>query len=405
MHSSKGILGSSGNELSGKRICLGVTGSVAASRSADLARELMRRGAEVFCVMSRDAQKLVGPALLHWATGNPVVAELTGECEHITFCGETDEKADLLLIAPCTANTLGKIAWGIDDTTVTTFATTALGAKIPIVIAPAMHLSMYSQPLVAGNIRTLKKIGVEFAGPHISEGKAKVAENSEIVDFCIRRLSKKTLAGKKIVVTAGATREFLDDVRFISNPSSGKMGIAVAREAWIRGADVALVAGHCSSPIPPYLKVVRAESAEEMLSAVKKAVKGAHAVVLASATGDFTVKRADGKISSAKKVSLLLSPVRKISDSMKKWNPKVELVVFKAESNVSDAVLAKSALAKMKACNADLAVANDVSKKGAGFSADSNRVLILDKSGRMERAQGRKSEIAWLIFELAQIPR
>lgn len=399
MHSSKGIRGSEGNELAGKRVCLGITGSVAASHSPELARALMRRGAEVFCVMSRDAQKLVGPSLLHWATGNPVVTELTGECEHISFCGETEGKVDLLLIAPCTANTLGKIAWGIDDTPVTTFATTALGAKIPVVIAPAMHLSMYSQPLVTGNIRTLKKIGIEFVGPHISEGKAKVADNTEIVDFCIRKLAKKTLAGKKVIVTAGATREFIDDVRFISNPSSGRMGIAVAREAWLRGAEVVLVAGHCSAQIPPYLKVVHAGSADEMLSAVKKSAKGAHAVVLSAATGDFTPKRVKGKLSSSKKVSLLLSPAQKISDSVKKWNPKAKLVLFKAESRVTDAALAKAASVKMKECNADLIVANDISRNGAGFSAGTNDVLIMGRGGKTEKMRGKKTEIAKRILD------
>lgn len=405
MHSSKSIIGSGGSGLAGKRICLCITGSVAAAKSPELARALMRQGAEVFCVMSRSAQGLVGPQLMHWATGNPVVTELTGECEHISLCGDHSEKADLLLIAPCTANTIGKMVWGVDDTPVTTCASTALGAKIPIVVVPAMHLSMYENSFVAENLGKLAKRGVQIVMPRMEEGKAKIAESGEIVDLCVRRLAEKTLKGKKVLVTAGATREFIDDVRFISNPSSGRMGIALAREAWLRGADVALVAGHLEAPMPGYLRVVRAGSASEMLSAVRQEAKGASVIALAAAAGDFTAKKEKGKISSERKGARIeLSPAQKISDGVRKWNRKARIVLFKAESGVADKELRRRAEEKMRKCGADLMVANDVSRKGAGFGTETNEVLIIDGKGRAERVRGKKAEIAAKAFDYLLSP-
>ena len=375
MHSSTSIIGSSGSELAGKKICLCITGSVAAANSPELARGLMRHGAEVFCVMSRAAQGLVGPQLMHWSTGNPVVTELTGECEHISLCG-TAGKADLLLIAPCTANTIGKIVWGIDDTPVTTCASTALGAKIPIVVVPAMHLSIYENPFVAENIARLKKKGVQVIMPRMEEGKAKIAESGEIVDVCARRLANGALKGKKVLVTAGATREPIDDVRFISNPSSGRMGVALAREAWLRGADVTLIAGHTEAPVPGYLKVVRVGSASEMHAAARKEAKGAAVIALAAAVGDFIAKKEKGKMSSGRKnASISLLPAPKISDAVRKWNRKAKLVLFKAESGVSGAELKRRALEKMRKCGADLIVANDVDDHGSRLSF---KIYILD---------------------------
>ena len=386
--------------MAGKRVCLGITGSVAAARSPELARELMRHGAEVFCVMSRSAQELVGPQLMHWATGNPVVTGLTGECEHISLCGDHPGKADLFLIAPCTANTIGKIVWGIDDTPVTTCASTALGAKIPIVIVPAMHQSIYDNPFVGENLASLGRKGVHLVMPRLGEGKAKIAENADIVDYCIRAVSKQALKGKKVLVTAGATREFMDDVRFISNPSSGRMGIALAREAWLRGAEVTLVSGHIDVPAPGYLKHVEVVGAAEMLEAVRKEAKGADFIALSAAVGDFTAKKEDGKLGSGRgglRLSLATAP--KISDSARKWNPKAKLVLFKAESGVSDKELRGKAEEKMRKCGADLIVANDVSRKGAGFGTETNEVLIIARKGKAEKVKGAKAEIAVKILD------
>jgi phosphopantothenoylcysteine decarboxylase/phosphopantothenate--cysteine ligase len=187
-HPSKNIVGMKSKKLEGKFIVLCITGSVSAVRSPEIARELMRESADVQVVMSKDAQKLIHPNLMEWATGNPVVTELTGKVEHVTLVGEHDEKADLVLIAPATANTIGKIAVGIDDTPVTTVASTALGSNTPLMIVPAMHTSMYSNPFTKENIQRLKMQGIEFIGPRFEDRKAKIATTEEIVEAIINKL-------------------------------------------------------------------------------------------------------------------------------------------------------------------------------------------------------------------------
>ena len=229
VHTSKQIIGSRSRELDGFRIVLCITGSVAAIKSPDIARELMRRGADVYVVMTKMAEKIIHTYMMEWSTGNPVVTELTGQVEHVTYGGEHGKRADLILVAPSTANTIGKVAAGIDDTPVTTLLTTGIGAGIPVIIAPAMHESMYRHPFVVENVRKLESIGIEVLMPRMEEGKAKIPDTGEIVDAVVRKLrTKKDLAGRRVLVTGGPTREYLDAFRFISNPSSGKTGVAVA---------------------------------------------------------------------------------------------------------------------------------------------------------------------------------
>lgn len=188
-HPSKSIIGTKSKKLEGKFIVLCITGSVSAIRSPEIARELMRESADVQVVMSRDAQKIIHPNLMEWATGNPVVTELTGKVEHVTLVGEHDNKANLVLIAPATANTIGKIAVGIDDTSVTSVASTALGSNTPLMIVPAMHTSMYTNPFTKENIQRLKMQGIEFIGPRIEDGKAKIATTEEIVKATINKIA------------------------------------------------------------------------------------------------------------------------------------------------------------------------------------------------------------------------
>ena len=249
-HPSKDIVGSEGSELAGKKIALCITGSVAAYKSPDLARELMRLGAEVFCVMTQAAQKIIHPYLMEWATGNPVVTELTGGLEHVALAGEHEERVDLVLVAPATANTISKAACGIGDTSVTSVISTAMGAGIPIIVVPAMHESMYKHPAVAENLRKLREMGVYVVEPVIEEKKAKLPDVQDVVDEVVNVLSPKDMQGMKVLVTAGPTYEPIDPVRIITNRSSGKMGIAIAREARRRGAEVTLVCGPTDVRIP-----------------------------------------------------------------------------------------------------------------------------------------------------------
>ena len=289
VHPSKDILRTRGEELKEKRIVLCITGSVAAVQCPEIARGLMRHGAEVFAVMSTMAQKIIHPYLMEWATGNPVVTELTGKIEHVALAGAHVHKAELILVAPATANTIGKIASGIDDTTVTSVASTAFGSKIPIVVVPAMHESMYRHPILDANVQKLKTLGVEFVGPRIEEGKAKIAETEEILQVVIRKLSaSKDFDGMKILVTAGPTSEYIDPVRIITNKSSGLMGIEVAREALLRGAEVTLIYGPGTVIPPAEARVIRVETTTEMYEAVVSELKSQKydAVIAAAAATD-----------------------------------------------------------------------------------------------------------------------
>ncbi|OPY37686.1 MAG: bifunctional phosphopantothenoylcysteine decarboxylase/phosphopantothenate synthase [Methanoregula sp. PtaU1.Bin051] len=305
--------------LEGKQIIVGVTGSIAAVEMVKVIHALRRRGADVRVVMSSAACGIVNPDALTYACGNPAMTRITGLVEHIGFCGDGGT-ADLLLIAPCTANTISKIACGIDDTPVTTFATTALGSRKPVLIVPAMHHSMYRHPAVVENIERLKQWGVGFIGPVIEEGKAKIAGTEEIVLFCERALMGMPLAGKRVLVTSGPCREPVDDVRVLTTRSSGRMGRELALEAFRRGADVTVV----HRDTFPSITNVHAETADEMRDGVMRCLgnQGADIFVSAAAISDFAPVVFDGKIPSGKKTSIKLAPLPKLIDEvLEKYQP------------------------------------------------------------------------------------
>ncbi|ELK50185.1 phosphopantothenoylcysteine decarboxylase/phosphopantothenate/cysteine ligase, partial [Haloferax sp. BAB-2207] len=223
--------------LEGVNVALGVTGSIAAVKVVELAHELRRRGASVRAVMTDAATGIIHPWAVEFATDDDVVTEITGRVEHVDLCGR-DGWADVFLVAPATANTVGKIAAAIDDSPVTTTATTALGAGVPVVVAPAMHEPMYDHPGVLDAIERVRSWGVEFVDPRIEEGKAKIATEEAIVTGVAKATTDQTLAGTSVVVTAGATTESIDPIRTLSNRASGRTGRAVARALAVRGADV-----------------------------------------------------------------------------------------------------------------------------------------------------------------------
>jgi phosphopantothenoylcysteine decarboxylase/phosphopantothenate--cysteine ligase len=382
-HTSKQIIGSKSHEFKGKRIILCITGSVAAIKSPDIARELMRHGADVYVVMTKMAEKIIHPYMMEWSTGNPVVTELTGQVEHVAYGGEHDKRADLILVAPSTANTIGKVAAGIDDTPVTTLLTTAIGAGIPVIIAPAMHASMYNHPIVVENVRKLESIGIEVLMPRMEEGKAKIPDTDEIVDAVRRKLTaEEDLAGRRVLVTGGPTREYLDAFRFISNPSSGKMGVAVAGEALARGAEVTLVYGPAEAKPPYKAKVIDVETTEEMLKAVVAELreKKYDVAVLTAAASDFgpTGRRMEKMPSSRGEWTVRLKALTKIISEVKKVDPDVFLVGFKAEYGITDEELVDRSYERLKEIGMDLIVANDVSRENAGFGSDKNEVFIVD---------------------------
>ncbi len=388
-HPSKDIVGTKGSELKDKRIILCITGSVAAVQCSEIARELMRHGAQVFAVMSEMAQKIIHPYLMEWATGNPVTTELTGKIEHVALTGGHPKgRADLILVAPATANTISKIASGIDDTAVTSVVSAAFGLEIPMLIVPAMHESMYRHPIVVENMKKLRSLGVEFVEPRIQEGKAKIAATEEIVNAVVRRLSAKDMTGLRVLVTAGPTIEYIDPVRVISNKSSGKMGIAVAEEALSRGAHVTLIYGQGTAPPPYGMKIRRAETTKQMYDLVVSELKTLRydVVIATAAAADFAPESSlDEKIDShtVHEFKMKLRSLPKMIDQVKKANPKSFLVAFKAEYKVSDRELVERARKRLKTSQADFIVANDVGREGAGFQADTNEVFIVGRDKKV----------------------
>jgi len=402
-HPSKDITGNEGSELEGKKIVLGITGSVAAYRAIDLARLLMRHGADVYPVMTEStASALLSPEMMKWATGNDVVTKLTGNLEHIMLADYG--MSDFVIVYPCTANTIGKMANGIDDTPVTSVLSVALGSKIPIMIAPAMHKAMYENEFIQQNVQKLKG-HVIFVDPTMAEGKAKAAEPEQVLDIAISILSKGPLSGKRVLVTAGSTVEYIDPIRVITNQSSGKMGIAIAREAERMGAEVTLIYGHGSQE-PANGKVIKVSTSEEMHGAVVSELsKKYDIVVMAAAVADFMpAKRSEKKIDTrAGKVELPLVPTRKIIDEVKKKSKDTFLVAFKADHNVSESALVDKAYKMLQECNADLVVANDLGRKGSGAGSDKNEVFIIDrKKSIVHLPLDSKAAIARKLLELVK---
>ncbi|MFB6221621.1 MAG: bifunctional phosphopantothenoylcysteine decarboxylase/phosphopantothenate--cysteine ligase CoaBC [Halolamina sp.] len=361
--------------LDGVNVALGVTGSIAAVKTVELAHELRRAGADVRAVMSAAATDIVGPWSVEFATDSDVVTEITGSVEHVELCGR-DGWADVLLVAPATANTVGKIAAGIDDTPVTTCATTALGAGMPVVIAPAMHEPMYDHPAVLENLATLEEWGVEIIDPRIEEGKAKIAAEAAIVTGVARAAGEQPLAGRRVVVTAGGTTENVDPVRALTNRASGKTGRAVARACHVRGAEVSLIHGDVLGDRPDthYAKTRWIESVADLQKETFDAVAGADALISAAAISDYTVEASSEKIRSGEEeLTLTLTPTPKLVDAVRERYPDLPLVGFKAETGGDDAALVERARSLRDRIDAAFVVANDASVMGA----DSTRALLV----------------------------
>ena len=414
-HPSKDILESKGTILRGKTICMCLTGSVAVISAPIIARELMRLGAEVIAVMTRAATELLNPALMHWATGNPVITQLTGAVEHVFLAGDRPRavgQANLILVCPATANTISKIANGIDDTPVTTVVSTAFGSSTQIVVVPAMHESMFRHPILRENEKKLRKCGIDILGPRISEGKAKIAKIDDIIDRVIDLLvAKKDLEGLKILITAGPTREYIDEIRFVSNDSSGRMGIEIAKEAAARGAEVLLINGKSSVKVPDYLNVKNVVSTEDFIKEIKYELgyNDYDFFICAAAISDYSPTEViEGKISSddVKELQIHMRLTPKIIDVARQKNHKVFIVAFKAETNISRSELIDRAFGRLLKSKADMIVANDVGKEGAGsesrgFESRDNEVYIIDKEKHTTHVKHSKRYVASKILDCA----
>ncbi|HNU35555.1 MAG TPA: bifunctional phosphopantothenoylcysteine decarboxylase/phosphopantothenate--cysteine ligase CoaBC, partial [Methanomassiliicoccales archaeon] len=352
----------------------------------ELARDLMRHGATVVPVLTPEAQKLVTPYAMSFATGQETITELDGQVQHVAFMGDVAGRADLLLIAPSTANTISKIACGIDDTTVTTMATVALGSGVPILIAPAMHGAMFNNPMVAENIEKLRKAGVEFVGPRTEGKKAKIAVKEEIVHAVIRKLSEGKMRGRRVLIIGGSSAENIDDMRIVTNKGTGETAVELAKAAYHEGADVELWMGRCTVPLPSFVPIRRFESLadlEPMISDIDHDM-----VVVPAALSDFTFDKKGGKLPSEAKVTKLqLKSVPKMLPLIVKQCDRV--VGFKAESGIKKEELVKEAIESLNRNFLSAVVANDLKDVTAGRTK-----VIFVRARYQAEIEGTKSEVA-----------
>jgi phosphopantothenoylcysteine decarboxylase/phosphopantothenate--cysteine ligase len=388
-------------DLAGKEVLLGVTGGIAAYKACEIVRDLRKEGANVHVVLTASGAQFITPLTLQTLSKNPVHTDLfdllsESEIGHIALA----QKAHLLMIAPATANILGKIRNGIADDLLSTIvmATTA-----PVLLAPAMNSQMYASPAVVENAGVLRERGFTFVDPDEGElacgtvGPGRLADTPKIVEMARILLAEKILEGKRVVVSAGPTAEDIDPVRFLTNRSSGKMGFAMAVAARRFGADVTLVAGPSPLPDPPFLKTVRVRSALEMMREVLGAAEGADAVVMAAAVADFRPEHAAPQKIRKERFdrTVKLAPTDDILATLGRSKGSRVLVGFAAETND----LEGNALDKMRRKNLDAIVANDVSRPEIGFASDSNEVRVYFSDGTaIDLAMAAKDAIASAVW-------
>ena len=381
---------------------LGVSGGIACYKAVELVRLLVKTGYRVQVIMTRGAMEFVAPLTFQTVSGNPVATEtfnLTQESEigHIDLA----DSADLFVIAPATANVIGKIANGIADDLLTTVV---MAVRAPILIAPAMNVHMYENPILQENLRQLRRLGYHIMEPAEGflacgyEGKGRLPEPEAILAEIQRLLTKKDLAGEKFLITAGPNREPIDPVRYISNRSSGKMGYALARAALRRGAEVVLVSGPTALDPPAGARFIPVTTAAEMQDAVLKAYPHCTAVVMAAAVTDYRpvavaaqkIKRSEGPL------ELRLEPNPDILEALGQKRDGKVLIGFAAETED----LAANAEKKLRKKNLDMIVANNVAESGSGFDGDTNIATIIDRTGaRRSLPLMSKDELADRIFD------
>lgn len=395
--------------LKGKKIVLGITGSIAAYKACFIIRGLIKRGAEVQVVITPAGKEFITPITLSALTHKPVISEFFSQRDG-TWNSHVDLGlwADAMLIAPCTASTIGKMAGGIADNML---ITTYLSMKAPVFVAPAMDLDMFAHPSTQQNIKRLQEYGNIIIDPQKGflasglEGKGRMEEPEVIVETLERYFysSKENLKGRKVVITAGPTYEKIDPVRFIGNYSSGKMGFALAEECAMRGADVTLIAGPVSMTASSAVKRIDVESCEEMYNAATTEFKDADAAILCAAVADFRPEHvAEQKIKRGKDDMVIrLSPTRDIAAQlgmMKK--PSQRIIGFALETNDEES----NARKKLEKKNLDFIVLNSTRNEGTTFRSDDNKVTIISRERVKEYGKKPKTEVAAdIIDELVKI--
>ncbi len=393
--------------LNNKSVLFGVTGGIAAYKAVEIVSRLVKLGADVNVIMTKNATKLVQPLTFRYISRNPVTVDMFAEPEswkpeHISLA----DKADILVIAPATANIIAKLAHGIADDML---STTALAVRCPILIAPAMNCHMLDNSIVQENIEILKNHKFEFVEAEYGmlacgyEGKGRLADPEKIVQKIVDVLtSKNDLKGKTILVTAGPTREALDPVRFISNRSSGKMGYAIAESALNRGAEVILITGPTNITPPDRAKLINVESALQMYDAVMKNSSQADVIIMSAAVSDYRPKEfSKQKIKrDNQEITLILEENPDILAELGKNKKDGQIVIgFSMETEN----LLENSIKKLKKKNVDFIIANDLSKEGAGFGTDTNIVTIISADGKIkELPLMSKHDVANAILDLVR---
>ena len=384
--------------LKGKTVVLGVTGSIAAYKIANLASSLVKLHADVHVIMTKNATNFINPIAFETLTKNKCMTDTFDRSfmynvAHVSIA----DKADVMLAAPASANIIAKMAHGIADDML---STTYLAMKCPVIVSPAMNVNMFTNPVVQRNIKTLEDFGVTVIPPDNGylacgyTGAGKMPSEQVLLDYILRVIAKeKDLAGKRVLVTAGPTRESIDPVRFITNHSTGKMGYAVARQAMLRGAEVTLVSGPGSIDPPPFVNVVNVSSAQDMFEAVKENYAGADIIIKTAAVADYTpestadekIKKSDGSLSI---------PIKRTADILK-WlgENKRDGQVLCGFSMETENMLENSR-AKLQKKNADLIAANSLRDEGSGFGTDTNHLVLIKRDGVTDLPLLSKSDAA-----------
>ena len=390
-------------DLNGKCVVIGVTGSIAAYKIPNLARLLKKQGADVEILMTPNACNFINPITFESLLGHKCLVDTFDRyfqysVEHVAVA----KKADVLMVAPASANVIGKIASGIADDMLTT---TVMACCCPKIVSPAMNHNMFHNPIVQHNIEKLTKFGYQIVEPaqgmlaNGDSGDGRMPEPEVLYEYILREIAcKKDLEGKKVLVTAGATRESIDPVRFITNHSSGKMGIAIAKAAMLRGAEVTLVAGHVETQLPPFVHYVPVENAEDMFNAVTQLSDKQDIIVKAAAVADYTpVSTAENKLK--KSDGDMKIELKRTKDILKHLGENKHAGQIICGFSMETENVIENSSEKLYSKNCDMICANSLKADGAGFGTDTNVITMITRGGAEELPLMSKEDAAHIILD------
>lgn len=384
--------------LKGKHVVLGITGSIAAYKTAGLASMLVKKGCHVHVLMTENATNFINPITFETLTGNKCLVDTFDRnfefsVEHVALA----KQADVVMIAPASANVVAKLAHGLADDMLTT---TVLACRCRKIIAPAMNTNMYENPIVQDNIKICEKYGMEVIKPAVGylacgdTGAGKMPEPAELFDYIEQEIgAQKDLEGKKILVTAGPTREAIDPVRYITNHSTGKMGYAVAKAAALRGADVTLVTGKTDTPKPRFVKLIEIQSAADMFEAVTAAAAEQDIIIKAAAVADYRPKSV-GTEKTKKTDGDMAIELERTDDILKWLGAHRREGQFLCGFSMETQNMLENSRVKLDKKNIDMIVANNLKVEGAGFGTDTNVVIIITRERNLELEKMTKEEVA-----------